>query len=241
MKKTVLLILLASSLGFSQQKMALVYKVTSAGFSNDLNDGKHELIREYIIQGENELNDLTYTLQIDNKKSNWFLNNRSSFSNAHMGISLGGESIYFFDFISKQYIEQRLFLDNYFIVHIQQKNFSWELLPETKQILGYTCYKAVSKEVKVINGENKTFYTTAWYAPELKYSIGPRYFGGLEGLILELTNAKIKYYCTEIFSPEKMPMFIIEKPSKGKVVSEEEYLNEMNKLAEERGYPTTKN
>jgi hypothetical protein len=35
-------------------------------------------------------------------------------------------------------------------------------------------------------------------------------------------------------------MFILEKPTKGKVVTEEEFLIEMNRLAEERGFPTSK-
>ncbi len=231
MKKIFLLILLSSFFGFSQEKKEFVYKVTSEGSMYDPTDENSKLIKEYILKMEEQLNDLTYSLRISGKESLWFLHDKMSYSGAHMGKALGGDSNYFFDFITKNYLEQRIFMDNYFIVNKKQKNFNWELINETKEILGYTCYKAVSKEVKLIEGVDKTFYTTAWYAPELKYAVGPLDFGGLNGLILELTDKKRKYYCAEILSHGKMPMFILEKPSKGKEVTEDQYLNEMNRIA----------
>jgi GLPGLI family protein len=240
MKKIVVLVLLFSFFGFSQEKMEFVYKVTSVGSMYDPTDENSKLIKEYLLKMEQQLEDLTYSLRIKGKESLWFLHDKMSYSEAHMGKALGGDSNYFFDGLTNNYIEQKIFLDNYFIVNKKQKDFKWELSNETKEILGYTCYKAVSTEVKTIKGKDKTFYTIAWYAPALKYQIGPKDFGGLDGLILELTDKKRKYYCTEILSPEKMPMFILEKPTKGKVVTEEEFLIEMNRLAEERGFPSTK-
>lgn len=240
MKKLFLLILLSSFFGFSQEKMELIYKVKSSESMFDPTDENSKSIKEYILKMEAQLDDLTYSLRLKGNESLWFLHNKESYSMAHMGKAFGGDNSYFFDNLSKNYIEQRLFLNNYFIVNKQQKDFKWELFMETKEILGYTCHKAVSKEVKLINGKEKTFNTIAWYAPALKYQVGPQDFGGLDGLILELVDKKRKYYCTEILSPEKMPMFILEKPTKGKVVTEEEFLIEMNKLAEERGIPTSK-
>lgn len=240
MKKLFLLILAIGFSGFSQGKMEFVYKVTSSESIYDPTNENSKLIKEYLLKMEQQLDDLTYSLRINGKESSWFLQNKMSFTEAHMGKALGGDSDYFFDGLTNNYIEQKIFLDNYFIVNKKQKDFKWELVNETKEILGYTCYKAVSKEIKNIAGKDKTFYTIAWYAPELKYQIGPQDFGGLNGLILELTDKKRKYYCTEILSPEKMPLFILEKPTKGKVVTEEEFLIEMNKLAEERGFPTSK-
>lgn len=238
MKNFFLLILAISFSGFSQEKMEFVYKVTSSESMYDPTDENSKLIKEYLLKMEQQLEDLTYSLRIKGNESLWFLHNNESYSMAHMGKALGGDNSYFFDDLSKSYIEQRLFLENYFIVNSKQKDFKWELMNETKEILGYKCYKAVSKEVKLIKGENKTFYTIAWYAPALKYHVGPQDFGGLDGLILELTDKKRKYYCTEIFSPEKMPMFILARPTKGKVVTEEEFLIEMNRLSEERGFPS---
>ncbi|MEC4003386.1 GLPGLI family protein [Flavobacterium sp. SUN052] len=161
-----------------------------------------------------------------NTESLWYLVDSKSYSDTNMGKVFGGDQTYYFDLKTKQYLEQRNFLDNYFLIQSPQKDFHWELIDESKQILGYTCKKAISKEIKTINGINKTFVTEAWYCPTLKYSIGPLNFGGLDGLILEMTNQKRKYYCTEILSDDKMEMFIIAKPKQGKVVTEEEFLIE---------------
>ncbi len=56
----------------------------------------------------------------------------------------------------------------------------WRLGDETKEILGYECRKATCRW----RGRD----WTAWYS-ELPYSDGPWIFGGLPGLIMELTDA----------------------------------------------------
>ena len=56
----------------------------------------------------------------------------------------------------------------------------WTLGDETKEILGYECSKATCRW----RGRD----WTAWYS-ELPYSDGPWIFGGLPGLIMELTDA----------------------------------------------------
>ncbi len=231
---------MSNFIGFSQEKMELIYKVTSDESMYNSTDENSKLIKEYILKMEQELEDLTFSLRINGKESLWFLHDKMSYSPTHMGRILGGDSSFFFDYASKNYIEQRIFMDNYFIINKLQKEFNWELVNETKQILGYTCYKAVSKEIIIIKGEEKTFYTIAWYAPALKYKIGPQDFGGLDGLILELTDKKRKYYCTEILSPEKTPIYILEKPTKGKIVTDEQFLKEMNRIGEEKGLPSFK-
>jgi GLPGLI family protein len=240
MKKIVLLILLLPCIVTSQEKLELTYKVTSAGTTYDPTDASMESIKDYIFKMEEELNDLTYSLRLRGTESLWFLHDKMSYSDAHMGKAYGGDHTYFFDATANEYIEQRLFLDHFFILKSKQREFKWELFDETKEILGYTCYKAVSKEEKLIKGQTKSFYTVAWYAPKLKYTVGPLDFGGLNGLILELTDKKRKYYCTEILSPKQISLFILEKPTQGKAISEADYLIEMNKIAEAKGFPTTK-
>ena len=60
----------------------------------------------------------------------------------------------------------------------------WELTNETKDIDGYTCYKAVHKE---FIQRSQTYRTsTAWYTLDIPVPYGPAGFGGLPGLILEL-------------------------------------------------------
>jgi GLPGLI family protein len=67
--------------------------------------------------------------------------------------------------------------------------YQWTLLNETKMIDGFTCYKATSPLIYSTNGKtnpNPKFTITAWYTPEIPLSYGPRGYGGLPGLILEL-------------------------------------------------------
>ncbi|MDY0090399.1 MAG: GLPGLI family protein [Flavobacteriaceae bacterium] len=64
--------------------------------------------------------------------------------------------------------------------------FEWEILNETKEIDGFTAYKAKT----VITIKNPAGYfnfpVVAWYCPQLPYNTGPMGYGGLPGMILEI-------------------------------------------------------
>lgn len=76
--------------------------------------------------------------------------------------------------------------------------FEWEILNETKEIDGFTAYKAKT----VITIKNPAGYfnfpVVAWFCPELPYSYGPLYFDGLPGLILQLKYKAGTYEVTKI-------------------------------------------
>jgi GLPGLI family protein len=102
-----------------------------------------------------------------------------------------------------------------------QETTPWKLENETKQIGSYLCYKATSEQV-VVNPK-KTFKhpIVAWYCPSIPFNIGPKGYTGLPGLILELQVRNITWGATKIeISNENK---IIEKPSKGKLITEEEF------------------
>lgn len=58
--------------------------------------------------------------------------------------------------------------------------FEWELQNETKNILGFKCYKAKTFDCLSVSEIH------AWYAPDLAINNGPLYFNGLPGLILRI-------------------------------------------------------
>ncbi|WP_255577973.1 GLPGLI family protein [Flavobacterium sp. CHNK8] len=98
----------------------------------------------------------------------------------------------------------------------------WEITKESKQIGNYLCYKAIYiKNYLGRNGKEISIPITAWFAPSLPFTYGPKDYNGLPGLILELQERKTIYNATSInLSQEKE--LKIEFP-KGKTITEAEY------------------
>ena len=98
----------------------------------------------------------------------------------------------------------------------------WKLENETKYIDGFLCLKATSEQVVVRPEKTFRHPIIAWYCPAIPFSFGPNGFNGLPGLILELQVRNITWGATkiELSKDDK----IIEKPTKGKLLSEEAYL-----------------
>lgn len=68
----------------------------------------------------------------------------------------------------------------------------------------------------------KEILITAWYTPQIPVNLGPGDYWGLPGLILEVNSGRTTILCSkiEINPTDKVE---IKAPSKGKVVSKEEY------------------
>jgi GLPGLI family protein len=71
------------------------------------------------------------------------------------------------------------------------------------------------------NGKNISIPITAWFAPSLPYSYGPKDYNGLPGLILELQERKTIYFAS-LITLSKDKELEIEFP-KGKTVTKEDY------------------
>lgn len=73
---------------------------------------------------------------------------------------------------------------------------------------------------------------TAWFTPQIPVGNGPGEYGGLPGLIMELSFYRTTLLCSKIImnpsNPEK-----IERPKKGKVVTREEYTKIVKEKVEE--------
>src|SRR5699024_454650 len=109
-------------------------------------------------------------------------------------------------------------------IGLPYERFHWELLRETKEIAGYTCYKAKG-EYKVYDPLRKKevkVRATAWYTPEIPWPYGPDGADGLPGLVLETIRGSFYITAEEVklFDREQK----IKKPTKGKPVTEQEYL-----------------
>ncbi|MBI9041875.1 MAG: GLPGLI family protein [Lutibacter sp.] len=105
----------------------------------------------------------------------------------------------------------------------------WKLSNESKQIGVYTCFKATAIKVN----PKKRIVVEAWYTPQISNGFGPKYYAGLPGLILELTEGGITYYATSIkLNSKNEPK--IKKPEKGKIITHEQLLNKYKEIDKSR-------
>lgn len=123
---------------------------------------------------------------------------------------------------------QQGFMEKAFIVLGENEKLKWKMTPEKVKYLGYECMKATT----TIEEGEKIKEVVAWFAPAIKFSVGPKKYGQLPGAILMLSIDGDK---TEI-KATKVNLDIdatIEKPKDGKVVTEEEFEKIMNDKLEE--------
>ncbi|MBM6500674.1 GLPGLI family protein [Flavobacterium macrobrachii] len=110
--------------------------------------------------------------------------------------------------------------DGYTIENTYLKK-DWKITTETKTIDNYLCYKAIYEYDYLARDKKiKTRIITAWFAPNLPFSYGPKNYNGLPGLILELQDWDTTFLATkiELFDKE----IKIDFP-KGKTITQEEY------------------
>lgn len=93
----------------------------------------------------------------------------------------------------------------------------YDLLQDSINILGYTCYKA-----KLIYYEDRG-KNYVWYTPQLSYPLSPNGFTGLPGLVLateRIYNGIRTATIAQSINPENRKLT---KPTKGLPISQKEY------------------
>lgn len=99
--------------------------------------------------------------------------------------------------------------------------FQFDLLKDSIQVLGYTCYKAILQK-------DAYFLTTVWYSPAIPYPVSNNGFTGLPGAILafeRLSNGIRFVSIAKSIEPETRK---IKKPTKGLPITEKEYAELLN-------------
>lgn len=144
-------------------------------------------------------------------------------------------------------IEHELF-GKQFLVKDKLPKVEWKITGETKQIGTYTCFKATaiktwedfdvtdfrkaSKEEDKKNEAAPVVEITAWYTTQIPVNQGPGNYWGLPGLILEINDDRTTILCTKIvLNPDDKTK--IKVPSKGKEVTNQEYVDLANKKMQE--------
>ena len=150
------------------------------------------------------------------------------------------------DLVSKKSLQSTEFMGKKFLISNDQDKIKWVMEKEQKMIGNYLCFKATAKVPKpktmtsvwrntekqndsikdssIDDSEEEYLTITAWYTPQIPVSHGPAQYGGLPGLILELTNDSTVMLCTKVvMNPDKRIQ--ISEPKKGEFVSRTEFEN----------------
>ena len=157
----------------------------------------------------------------------------------------GGGPVYK-DIASKKSIQSTEFMGKKFLISNDQDKIKWVMQKEQKMIGNYLCFKATAqvskpktmtsvwrnsekqndsiKDSSADELEKEYSIITAWYTPQIPVTHGPAQYGGLPGLILELTTDNTVMLCTKVvMNPEKRIQ--ISEPKKGEFVSRKEFEN----------------
>lgn len=169
---------------------------------------------------------------------------KPSSNGVFVSFSGGGDSKYYKNFKSKQYITDLDIFGKEFLVIDSLPKFNWVITGEEKKIGNYTCIKAqiiipvTEEDLKEYEDYKKksesaktSFFTPsepkekiieAWYTVEIPVSNGPNKYWGLPGLILELHEGETIFLCSKIvLNPQEK--IEIKAPKNGKKVTQKEF------------------
>jgi GLPGLI family protein len=142
------------------------------------------------------------------------------------------ENVFFTNFENGTTINYREFFGRYFLVNGQLKKLAWKMSGEQKKVLGFVCQKAVFQDT------SRT--VEAWFTPQIPVAAGPGEWGGLPGMILEVSiDGGARTMVASKVELKALPKDAIEKPTKGKAVTQEEFdkieQEKMKEMQEEMG------
>lgn len=149
--------------------------------------------------------------------------------NIELALSISGvvKDIYTFKGTIYRNNSNEMFGENEYLI-TEPLNKNWVLTSESKKIDGYNCYKATNEYV-VDNGKIFRHPVVAWFCPEIPIPYGPKGYGGLPGLILELQEWNIVFGVEKIdISNDKKEILL---PTKGIVITNQEYENKIGQRA----------
>jgi GLPGLI family protein len=148
----------------------------------------------------------------------------------------GGSDILYKNTKKNRYANQNDLFGKQFLIEDDLEAIEWELGKETKNIGEYTCFKATAKRIvmatrvtesqgdenkeeKIEEPEEEELTLIAWYTPQIPVKHGPSEYGGLPGLILEVSDGRETILCSKIVLNPKEGVHV-KAPTKGKKVDQ---------------------
>ncbi len=202
---------------------------------------KKQFERTYILTFEKEAS--TYILEET-------LDNPTSGSGGMQMVMIGGpgsSGTLYKNTKTQNYSDEQDLFGKPFLIKDKLEPLDWKLEDESKIIGKYISFKAMAirevenPDLRFGNQENETSTDsipptikrtiTAWYTTDIPVNHGPGEYWGLPGLILELNDGdNMQYICNKIVMPTQND---ISEPTKGKIVSQEEFEEIRNQKMEE--------
>lgn len=191
---------------------------------------RSEELKNHFAEVANTLNEIEFSLFFTKSKSLFKVVEKlysASESAAAMALNISnGNNVYYKDTVEKEKITQTVFANQLFDIKRPYDEYEWAITSESKIISGYRCYKATCEIREYDRRRNIEIvsYPEVWFAPEIPYQYGPRGLDGLPGLVLEgRFSTGIYFYASKIEFNIKDKAIQIERPSKGKFVTPEQY------------------
>lgn len=149
-------------------------------------------------------------------------------------VASSGEGSTLYKNVTGNYLQEQEMMGKEYLIQDKVEPYEWVLSEETKKIGNYTAQKAsftkivdskrFSTGMTEMENVKDTLQVTVWFTPEIPVSHGPEYYFGLPGLILEVQNQGRTLICEKIeLNPSAEPV-VIERPSKGKQMTQAEFL-----------------
>lgn len=246
MKRIILTFLLVSCFSFSQDFQGKAFYMSKISVDKSFLDNprtaQYKGYMEKMLKQNTEKN---YILEFNSTESMYKEQSKLDIDDGRSGYNWMAQ--YVGDNIGKLYknvndkvtVNETEFMGRFFLLTDSISDQKWKMTGETKKIGKYNCYKATyEKEVqeKAFSfgsfGNNnqtstapktKTVEVTAWFTPDIPIATGPSWYGGLPGLILEISDDKTTLLCTKIvMNPTEKSK--IKRPKKGKVIATPDFL-----------------
>ncbi|MEM7185112.1 MAG: GLPGLI family protein [Bacteroidota bacterium] len=168
----------------------------------------------------------------------------------------GASDVLYKNMKEDRFVNQNESFSKQFLIKDALTARDWKMEKETKNIGEYACFKATytyerpvprvitrssddteeekkeQKEAIEAEEEMETITVTAWYTPQIPVQSGPGPYGGLPGLILEVSDSELTVLCSKVVLNPSNGVDVKE-PKGGKVVSQEEFDKIMDKKMKE--------
>ncbi|WP_405610617.1 GLPGLI family protein [Polaribacter sp. Asnod1-A03] len=241
-KKVFLLFFIIPFISFSQKKISgkviYKYRVKQQVFKSEKeSDNIKPVLNNFNKNLENNKDQISFELIFNNNSSYYKLIKKLN-PDTDKGIDFaklytGGKEEIYTNKNKNLKIKKIDVFGDFFLVNSKFKE-NWKLTQETKKIGKYICFKAfLVKEIKGFNNKKSNFITQVWYSPEIPANFGPKGYGNLPGLILELEQGGIIYYAQKIELNNKKNI-VINPPKKGNIISEEDFSDMFRKIDKKR-------